>query len=317
MTSKKRQKRQLQRRRRIGRNVDTTTINDEPQCVGEKLNGNNPKTSDDTELARNKTKSDGRKNIIVVHSLVDSLWLWSSTWVRKIGSSTVLSTDFSFLPVIPAATSATTIALVLLVSLMVGNHDYILQTIVINPASISICIGICAGLSVSVVLPLLLWWIVCNTARLGDAMVWKDGNEKSQSNDIPKELKIIDDKIATIRPLGLNRPLTADATDDETKDGFDSDEARSTPPTPQLATSEHVRTKLAEWLPFGLRYTSDLNLVFSTSVHGRSLQTLYQRLGTTSSNHTIMLLEAFLPTPSGTGSSPHSRSIVGMYTSQR
>lgn len=318
MTSKKRQKQQLQRRRRrIGRDANTATKNDEHQCDGETFNGNNPKASEGTGLVRNKAKSDGRNNIIAVHSLVGSVWLWASTWVRKIGSSTVLSTDSYFLPVIePTATSATTIALVLLVSLVAGCHNSILQAIAINPNSTSICIVIRTGISVSVALPLLLWWIACNAARLGDAMVRRDGNEKSPSNNIPKASKIIDDEFATVRPLGLKRPLAA-ATDDETKDGFDRDEARSIPPTPQLATSEHVRTKLAEWLPFGLRYTTDLNLVFTTSVHGQSLQTLYQRLETTSSNHTIMLLEAFLPTPSGTGSSTHSRSIVGMYTSQR
>lgn len=270
-------------------------------------------------LEQTKTKSDGRNNIVAVYLLIGSAWLWASTWARKIGSSTAISTVSSFLPVIePTATSTTTIGLVLLVSLVAGYQNSILQAIAIHFKFTSLRIVLFAGLSVSVVLPLLLWWIACNVARLGDAMVWKDGNENSPSNDIPKESSIIDDEFATIRPLGLKRPLKV-ATDDETKDGFDRDEVRSTPPTPQLAISEHVRTKLAEWLPFGLRYTTDLNLVFTTSVHGRSLQTLYQRLETTSSNHTIMLLEAFLPNPARRGSSPHlrSRSIVGMYASQR
>jgi len=85
-------------------------------------------------------------------------------------------------------------------------------------------------------------------------------------------------------------------------------------PKPVLACSTDVRIKLAEWLPFGLRYTSDLSLVFSTSLHGRSLPTLYDKLSETSSKHTVMLIEVVLP--AGGMPSLESRLIIGMYASE-
>ena len=101
-----------------------------------------------------------------------------------------------------------------------------------------------------------------------------------------------------------------------------------------------VRKKLAEWLPYGLRYTSDLQLVYSTNIHGRSLGMFYDCLAeerqqqqyissipssTLKSNHTILLMEVLLPAtpPSSsttmvtTTTGKKKRLTVGMYASQR
>ena len=136
------------------------------------------------------------------------------------------------------------------------------------------------------------------------------------SDKIDEKSKVIKNEFATISPLGLRRSSKKffGGTNETTEEiSAHEDEA---PLTPHLASSKHVRTKLAEWLPFGLRHTSDLSLVFSTNIHGRSLQTLYHILKATSSNHTIMFLEVFTPTPSDTREVPMKR-VIGMYASQR
>mmetsp|Transcript_568 Transcript_568/g.1256 ORF Transcript_568/g.1256 Transcript_568/m.1256 type:complete len:687 (-) Transcript_568:2395-4455(-) len=74
---------------------------------------------------------------------------------------------------------------------------------------------------------------------------------------------------------------------------------------PQFAKSTFVRTKLAEWLPLSLRFTK-LDLVHSTSYHGRTLENLYRSLAKT--RHTIFILEPFERKEN------RDRYLVGMYT---
>lgn len=73
---------------------------------------------------------------------------------------------------------------------------------------------------------------------------------------------------------------------------------------PRLAASTFIRTKLAEWLPLSLRFTK-LDLVYSTSHHGRSLENVYRCLN--KSRHTIFILEPF--------EKKHDRYLIGMYAS--
>ena len=75
---------------------------------------------------------------------------------------------------------------------------------------------------------------------------------------------------------------------------------------PKLAVSAFVRTKLAEWLPLSLRFTN-LELCYSTSYHGRTLENVYRCLA--KSRHTIFILEPF-ETEKNWG-----RYLVGMYAS--
>jgi hypothetical protein len=70
---------------------------------------------------------------------------------------------------------------------------------------------------------------------------------------------------------------------------------------PMLARPTYVRSKLAEWLPFSLKFNK-LDLLYSTSHHGRSLESLYNKVG--SAQHTIMLLEPM-----------DGSTMVGMYAS--
>mmetsp|Transcript_13707 Transcript_13707/g.15253 ORF Transcript_13707/g.15253 Transcript_13707/m.15253 type:complete len:693 (+) Transcript_13707:100-2178(+) len=78
---------------------------------------------------------------------------------------------------------------------------------------------------------------------------------------------------------------------------------------PRLASSTFVRTKIAEWLPLSLRFTK-LDLVYSTSYHGRTLENLYRCVA--KSRHTILILEPF----EDRGNRDTSRYLVGMYTSE-
>lgn len=75
---------------------------------------------------------------------------------------------------------------------------------------------------------------------------------------------------------------------------------------PRLASSAFVRTKLAEWLPLSLRFTN-LDLVYSTSYHGRTLERVYRTLA--KSRHTIFILEPFERKDN------RDRYLVGMYAS--
>lgn len=78
---------------------------------------------------------------------------------------------------------------------------------------------------------------------------------------------------------------------------------------PRLAASNFVRTKIAEWLPLSLRFTK-LDLVYSTSYHGRTLENLYRCVA--KSRHTILILEPF----EDRGKRDTSRYLVGMYASE-
>ncbi|VEU39932.1 unnamed protein product [Pseudo-nitzschia multistriata] len=73
---------------------------------------------------------------------------------------------------------------------------------------------------------------------------------------------------------------------------------------PRLAKSTFIRTKLAEWLPLSLRFTK-LDLVYSTSHHGRSLENVYRCLA--KSRHTVFVLEPF--------ERKDNRYLIGMYAS--
>ena len=96
-----------------------------------------------------------------------------------------------------------------------------------------------------------------------------------------------------IEPLGLvNPPVPTDPNRERV--------------VPRLAGSAFARTKLAEWLPLSMRFTK-LDLVYSTSYHGRTLENVYRCLG--KSRHTIFILEPFERKEN------RDRYLVGMYAS--
>jgi hypothetical protein len=97
-----------------------------------------------------------------------------------------------------------------------------------------------------------------------------------------------------IEPLGITTPPPPD-------------DPRSEQVIPRLAAPTLVRTKLAEWLPLSLRFTN-LDLVYSTSHHGRTLESLYRHVA--KSKHTILILEPF--------DDRHNKCkvLIGMYASQ-
>lgn len=72
---------------------------------------------------------------------------------------------------------------------------------------------------------------------------------------------------------------------------------------PLFAQSTQARLHLAEWLPMTLRMTN-LELLYSTNHHGRSLEMFYTRVKNT--KHTILMCEVF-------GNEP---TVIGMYASQ-
>lgn len=305
MPSKKRVRRQLQRKRRLPQDVSAFA-------------SSQTKTEGTDVTAKNETVIVRNPNSISGHSFLGSVM----AWIHTSGGAFLRSTESN-----PSVTSLSAIVSVLGVSLVVGNYkDWWKQGMAIHTSaassSNSVVVMLCAAVSVSVGLPFLLWWILGSTSRRGRIREGEDGrntntNIKSCEGILEEEPTSVDDddddEFSRIRPLGLKRPL--EATDSSNKEGNDNDYGSDAiVAQPQLATSQVVRTKLAEWLPFGLRYTSDLNLVFSTHVHGRSLQTLYHRLDTTSSTHTILLAEAFAQ---GTPSMDTATTIVGMYASQR
>lgn len=75
---------------------------------------------------------------------------------------------------------------------------------------------------------------------------------------------------------------------------------------PRLASSVFVRTKLAEWLQISLRFTK-LDLVYSTSYHGRTLENLC----VAKSRHTVLILEPY----EDRSCRETSRFLIGMYAS--
>jgi len=94
------------------------------------------------------------------------------------------------------------------------------------------------------------------------------------------------------RPLGLAPPRVLNDQEEVAK--------------PILAEPAKFRLKLAEWLPLTLRMTN-LELLYSTNHHGRSLEMFYTRVKL--AKHTILLCEAC----SVSSSQP---TIIGMYASQ-
>jgi len=107
---------------------------------------------------------------------------------------------------------------------------------------------------------------------------------------------------APARPLGLATPYV-----------FGKEEEAA---VPVLVESTRARMQLAEWLPLTMRMTN-LQLLYSTSHHGRSLDMFYKRVA--HARHTILICEAYRHAP-GAASSPHSppqtTSVIGMYASQ-
>ena len=205
-------------------------------------------------------------------------------------------------------------------SLVVGNFNDLRQrimvgTIIPNSNSSSSSAIIISVVSISILPPLLLLLMFNSGARIGDEMQGKQKRTIYDKTSTKKQDDRGDDKFATIRPLGLRQVEERTISSDDSV--IDDDNILPSSKTALLlAKSRHIRTKLAEWLPFGLRYTSDLSLVYSTNIHGRSLSMLYHILKESSSRHTILLLEVLLlPTPS-TISQSQSRLVVGMYASQ-
>uniref|UniRef100_A0A8J9SS00 Oxidation resistance protein 1 n=1 Tax=Phaeodactylum tricornutum TaxID=2850 RepID=A0A8J9SS00_PHATR len=78
---------------------------------------------------------------------------------------------------------------------------------------------------------------------------------------------------------------------------------------PVLAQSTQARTYLATWLPLAMRLTN-LDLLYSTNYHGRSLERFYSHVKT--SKHTFVLCEVL----DGSVASNGTPTIVGMYASQ-
>jgi hypothetical protein len=96
-------------------------------------------------------------------------------------------------------------------------------------------------------------------------------------------------------PVGLVLP-------DKTKVAFGEELIK-----PILAESMDVRKHLADWLPITLRMTN-LNLLYSTNHHGRTLERFYNQVK--DSKHTVLICEAFVQ---GMSSKP---TIIGLYASQ-
>eukprot|EP00934_Nitzschia_sp_Nitz4_P002802 Nitzschia sp. Nitz4//scaffold530_size3649//1391//3416//NITZ4_009262-RA/size3649-augustus-gene-0.2-mRNA-1//-1//CDS//3329554111//2792//frame0 len=107
---------------------------------------------------------------------------------------------------------------------------------------------------------------------------------REQTTDIEPDL-------LRIRPLGLVPAKPPPQPDVE-------------PVVPKLAQSLLLRTKLAEWLPLSLRFTN-LDLIYSTNHHGRTLECLYRNVART--RRTIMLIEPI---------STKEEMVVGMFAPQ-
>lgn len=96
-----------------------------------------------------------------------------------------------------------------------------------------------------------------------------------------------------VEPLGLVPPAPPADPDHE-------------PVVAHLAAPTVVRTRLAEWLPLSLRFTK-LELVYSSSHHGRTLERLYSHVS--KSTHTVLILEPYERRAGG------ERLLIGMYAS--
>jgi hypothetical protein len=97
-----------------------------------------------------------------------------------------------------------------------------------------------------------------------------------------------------VQPLGLVVQQAASDADPEKE-----------PATPILAQPVENRRHLAEWLPLSLRLTN-LELLYSTNHHGRSLELFYPAVG--HAKHTILLCEVLNAT--------NVHTVIGVYASQ-
>lgn len=118
-----------------------------------------------------------------------------------------------------------------------------------------------------------------------------DGDHPGEEDDIAEGMTEF--YMDQIEPLGLVNALS---TTNSTREQV----------IPTLAASAFVRTKLAEWLPLSMRFTK-LDLVYSSSYHGRTLENVYRCLD--KSRHTIFILE-----PYGRREK-RDRYLIGMYAS--
>lgn len=292
MPSNKWKKRQLQRRRRIEKDAATAS-KDDTIWSSEKMSMQGPNRTRKIKSIYTGRTLDARTRSSkgAENRPVDSFF----SWVREKNASTIFSPTSYFI------SSPTTAIYVLVLSFVLRNRDYLLQaTGVTTPSSAVAKIILYVAIAALMLIPFLLWWLIRDE-------IWSE-DTSAQNGKISDEPNGIDDEFITILPLGLKQ--SSAITNESALDSYE------VIPTPQLALSKHVRRKLAEWLPFGLRHTSNLKLVFSTDVHGRSLQTLYHILETTSSCHTIMLLEIY-PTESPIVKELQTKTIIGIYASQR
>ena len=249
-----------------------------------------------------KSNSNSAKN-----PLVDSFWLRALVWMREQYASGIFSFTYFSRPPVPITKSSTIIVFVLLVAIVFPHRDSLFEAMGVTTAlSDAAKIILYTAAAALVLLVYLLWWLISNGTQ---------SQEKTEEIDEKDEGPLgIDDELTIVSPLGLKQSsaISFGNTNESAIEALESDVQYS----PQLASSKNVRIKLAEWLPYSLRHTSDLNLVFSTDVHGRSLQTLYHILETTRSNHTIMLMEIYPIIPS-IRNREETKTIIGMYASQR
>ena len=123
--------------------------------------------------------------------------------------------------------------------------------------------------------------IIARIIQLEEEQYWKELMQASGSSSDIMEAK----------PLGLVPAKPPEEPDQE-------------PVVPRLAQSTVVRTKLAEWLPLSLRFTK-LELIYSTSHHGRSLENFYRCVS--KARRTITLIEPI---------STSKDMVVGMFAPQ-
>lgn len=80
-----------------------------------------------------------------------------------------------------------------------------------------------------------------------------------------------------------------------------------------LPLSIQARQNIAQWLPLTLRLTN-LDLIYSTNYHGRTLERFYSHVQHT--KHTITLCEVLLTSSTAVENADEQRVIIGMYASQ-
>mmetsp|Transcript_6995 Transcript_6995/g.17102 ORF Transcript_6995/g.17102 Transcript_6995/m.17102 type:complete len:689 (+) Transcript_6995:303-2369(+) len=130
-------------------------------------------------------------------------------------------------------------------------------------------------------------------AELRDRYQSKDDECFRPGGEDGREEATVEFYLDQIEPLGLVIPPP-------------STDPNSERVVPELGESTLSRTKLAEWLPLSMRYTN-LDLVYSSSYHGRTLENVYRRLA--NSRHTIFILQPYERQRN------RDRYLVGMYAS--